>query len=147
MTARVAPHCCATSRPGSRQSAPKRRFTDRLPGAKADGMTEPRPRTRRTKAPPAEPAEPAATADAQPKPPPSKPAPSKTAPSKPEPTRPRAKAPTPQRPRRPRPKTSATASTSDRERAPGTRRIWISGATGFVGKAVVRVLRTRGDEV
>ena len=28
-----------------------------------------------------------------------------------------------------------------------TRRIWISGATGFVGKAVVRVLRTRGDEV
>src|SRR5437773_2812369 len=27
------------------------------------------------------------------------------------------------------------------------RRIWISGATGFVGKALVRVLRTRGDEV
>ena len=31
--------------------------------------------------------------------------------------------------------------------APRPRRIWISGATGFVGKAVVRVLRTRGDEV
>jgi nucleoside-diphosphate-sugar epimerase len=30
---------------------------------------------------------------------------------------------------------------------PGKRRIWISGASGFVGKAVVRVLRTRGDEV
>ena len=29
----------------------------------------------------------------------------------------------------------------------GPRRIWISGATGFVGKAIVRVLRTRGDEV
>ena len=27
------------------------------------------------------------------------------------------------------------------------RRIWLSGATGFVGKAVARVLRTRGDEV
>ena len=31
--------------------------------------------------------------------------------------------------------------------APRPRRIWISGATGFIGKAVVRVLRTRGDEV
>jgi nucleoside-diphosphate-sugar epimerase len=31
--------------------------------------------------------------------------------------------------------------------AAGARRIWISGATGFVGKAVVRVLRTRGDQV
>jgi nucleoside-diphosphate-sugar epimerase len=29
----------------------------------------------------------------------------------------------------------------------GARRIWISGATGFVGRAVVRVLRTRGDAV
>jgi nucleoside-diphosphate-sugar epimerase len=27
------------------------------------------------------------------------------------------------------------------------RRIWLSGATGFVGKGVARVLRTRGDEV
>ena len=30
---------------------------------------------------------------------------------------------------------------------PGTRRVWISGATGFVGMAVARVLRMRGDEV
>jgi dihydroflavonol-4-reductase len=29
----------------------------------------------------------------------------------------------------------------------GRRRIWLSGATGFIGKAVARVLRTRGDEV
>lgn len=31
--------------------------------------------------------------------------------------------------------------------ASGVRRIWISGATGFVGKAVARLLRMRGDEV
>lgn len=30
---------------------------------------------------------------------------------------------------------------------PGHRRIWLSGATGFVGTAVARLLRTRGDEV
>ena len=29
----------------------------------------------------------------------------------------------------------------------GRRRIWLSGATGFVGTAVARLLRTRGDEV
>jgi nucleoside-diphosphate-sugar epimerase len=29
----------------------------------------------------------------------------------------------------------------------GERRVWISGASGFVGKAIVRVLRTRGDQV
>ena len=30
---------------------------------------------------------------------------------------------------------------------PGSRRIWLSGATGFVGKAVARMLRMRGDVV
>jgi dihydroflavonol-4-reductase len=31
--------------------------------------------------------------------------------------------------------------------AVGRRRIWLSGATGFVGTAIARLLRTRGDEV
>jgi dihydroflavonol-4-reductase len=47
--------------------------------------------------------------------------------------------------------TSAEASPFEpAEAAPagtGRRRIWLSGATGFVGKGVARVLRTRGDEV
>src|SRR6185369_4436900 len=60
------------------------------------------------------------------------------------PTKPKPEA----KPRRPRPATAAPAAASEQTRdATGPRRIWISGATGFVGKAVVRVLRTRGDEV
>src|SRR5437867_4895594 len=53
--------------------------------------------------------------------------------------------------RKPAP-TTAPATTPKARRSPPkpekqTRRIWISGATGFVGRAVVRVLRTRGDKV
>ena len=40
-----------------------------------------------------------------------------------------------------------TAAATRAPRDPGPRRIWISGATGFVGTAVARVLRMRGDEV
>ena len=42
--------------------------------------------------------------------------------------------------------TEATATESAPDKA-GPRRIWLSGATGFVGKAVARLLRMRGDEV
>src|SRR5262245_54702097 len=94
-------------------------------------MTEPRPRTRRTK-----PAAPAPNGPvrgtSKPKPPPL-PKPATT------PKRPRARA-RPATPEAMAPVTAPSART-------GQRRIWISGATGFVGKAVVRVLRTRGDEV
>ena len=46
-----------------------------------------------------------------------------------------------------KPATRAVKQAPPASEAPRPRRIWISGATGFVGKAVVRVLRTRGDEV
>ena len=46
-----------------------------------------------------------------------------------------------------KPATRARKQAPPAAEAPRPRRIWISGATGFVGKAVVRVLRTRGDEV
>lgn len=50
--------------------------------------------------------------------------------------------------RRTPPADAATAAVQDRpESTPGHRRIWISGATGFVGSQVARVLRMRGDEV
>jgi dihydroflavonol-4-reductase len=67
-------------------------------------------------------------------------APARRAPSKPEPdvaiapADATAPAPTPTTTEAPKPK-------------PGQRRIWISGATGFVGTAVARLLRIRGDEV
>jgi dihydroflavonol-4-reductase len=96
-------------------------------------MTEPRPRTRRTKAPTTSPATPKPArrkTKTTPNPAAAKPVPAKS-PSATEPRRPRAKAAAPAEP----------------ARAPGTRRIWISGASGFIGKAVVRVLRARGDEV
>ena len=43
------------------------------------------------------------------------------------------------------PKAEATAKPA--APSPGPRRIWLSGASGFIGKQVARVLRTRGDEV
>ena len=58
------------------------------------------------------------------------------------------------RARRGYPKTTTTKAqkpapepVSERGGMDGARRVWLSGATGFVGKAVARVLRTRGDEV
>src|SRR6185503_6272567 len=101
-------------------------------------MTEPRPRPRRAKAPAPKPAtpKPATPKAATPKPA----APKRAVP----PTKPKPEA----KPRRPRRATAAPAAASEQTRdATGPRRIWISGATGFVGKAVVRVLRSRGDEV
>jgi dihydroflavonol-4-reductase len=93
-------------------------------------MTEPRPRTRRAK--PTEPeAAPAKPASAAPK---------------------RATTPRQAPPRKAaNPRAARVAKTDPAapvpERSSGPRRIWLSGATGFVGKAVVRVLRTRGDDV
>jgi dihydroflavonol-4-reductase len=88
-------------------------------------MTEPRPRTRRAR-------------PAEPVPAPAKPGSARAK----EPAKPRQAA----KPRSPRvAKSTPPAPVPDR--SPGPRRIWLSGATGFVGKAVVRVLRTRGDDV
>jgi hypothetical protein len=73
--------------------------------------------------------------------------------ARPRPTRARAAKPaTPRKPpaRRARSKPAPTQAAAAREapqQSGSTRRIWISGATGFVGKAVARVLRARGDSV
>src|SRR4051794_10700897 len=102
-------------------------------------MTEPRPRTRRAKAPASKPAP--KPAPAAPK---SNPAPETQA--APKAKRPAKRGASP-KPRRARAKTATPAPLPEPARAPGPRRIWISGATGFVGKAIVRLLRTRGDDV
>jgi dihydroflavonol-4-reductase len=64
-------------------------------------------------------------------------------------------APKPATPRKPRSRTKPTPVPSEvpadgpdeRPASEGPRRVWISGATGFVGMAVARLLRMRGDEV
>jgi len=81
-------------------------------------MTEPRPRARRAKAPAR-------------KPPTLKPANAK--PATPKARRPRAK--------------PTTSPAVEPALTSGPRRIWVSGANGFVGMQVARVLRMRGDEV
>ena len=103
-------------------------------------MTEPRPRPRRTG--------PAATA----KPATAKPATAKPPATKPSATKPPATKPNAASKPRPavkptQPRAAAKAAASAKATPPGPRRIWISGATGFVGEAIVRVLRTRGDAV
>jgi nucleoside-diphosphate-sugar epimerase len=108
-------------------------------------MTDQPPKARRPK-PPA-----AATTAATPAPKPATPTPrtkkagpaAKVAPKRAATTAPKVAAAA-KSPAAGKPSQSPTAAVSA---APGPRRIWISGATGFVGKAVVRVLRTRGDEV
>ena len=81
-------------------------------------------------------------------------APAPRAPSRPAATpRPRlarASAPVPAKAAKPpkaatTPKAEATAKPA--APSPGPRRIWLSGASGFIGKQVARVLRMRGDEV
>jgi len=102
-------------------------------------MTEPRSRTRRAK--PIEPA------PAPAKPSPAKPAPAKSAAARPAAAK-RPQTPKPRQAVKPRSPRAATKPLSTGSDVPsGPRRIWLSGATGFVGIAVARVLRTRGDEV
>lgn len=102
-------------------------------------MTEPRPRPPRIK--------PAATAKA----PPAKPPTAKAATAKAPTAKPPAKPKSTSKPRpavKPRQaRAAAKAAPLATAAPPGLRRIWISGANGFVGKAIVRVLRTRGDAV
>jgi len=100
----------------------------------------------------------ASTAPATPATPatPAKKAPTRRAPAKAKPsTPPKAKrvatpaeAATTDAPTTPGETTTTEAATTEATRAEaGRRRIWLSGATGFVGTAVARLLRTRGDEV
>ena len=91
--------------------------------------------TRRDKPTPKPPARPPATRTTTPKP-----KAARRAPAKPKPVAATTEAPT----------TEAATTQATPDGAPvesGRRRIWLSGATGFVGKAVARLLRTRGDEV
>jgi dihydroflavonol-4-reductase len=99
-----------------------------------------------------------ATAPAKPKPRALAKAPAKPAAAAKEPaTTPRPKPTTGPKLTIPKPKPAAKPASAARAKAvrpaeppveaSRRRRIWISGATGFVGKVVVRVLRTRGDEV
>ena len=98
-------------------------------------MTDPKPKPtpkrapRRSAAPPATPASPKATTSAK--------TPKTAAVAKPRAKQAAAR----------KPATRAARQAPSAPETPRPRRIWISGATGFVGKAVVRVLRTRGDEV
>jgi dihydroflavonol-4-reductase len=110
-------------------------------------VTEPRPKAARRLAPkgPAKPAKslapgpPSKASTATPRKPAAKPAP--TAKPKPE-----------ARPKRAAKPASGASAKAVKAGPPPVeaarpRRIWISGATGFVGKALVRALRARGDEV
>lgn len=47
----------------------------------------------------------------------------------------------------PAPRVAPEVEAAPPAKASSARRIWLSGATGFVGKAVARLLRMRGDEV
>jgi len=89
-------------------------------------MTEPRSRPRPARAP-----APATAKASAPKP----------ATAKPKPPKPKARGIA--KPRL----TPAPAPAAEPETKLGPRRIWVSGANGFIGTAVVRILRTRGDEV
>jgi len=127
-------------------------------------MTETRPRTRRAKAPtPATSTSPASKpATAKPKPAAPKPKPASAGLMSPAPK------PVPAKPKaataKPKPATAKSATPKARSGAKpgltqraapapepvtksGPRRIWVSGANGFIGTAIVRILRTRGNEV
>jgi dihydroflavonol-4-reductase len=115
-------------------------------------MTERRPPARRPKAPASKPdvAKPDGKAHA-PKPeskpeskpaPESAPAPAKRARAKSAPKTPARSAAKPRAPR-----SRATAVAAESPKPATARRIWLSGASGFVGRAVARLLRLRGDEV
>ena len=91
--------------------------------------------TRRDKPSPKPPEKPPATRTTTPKP-----KAARRAPAKPKPATPAIEAAT----------EGAATEAPTPEAAPaavGRRRIWLSGATGFVGKAVAQLLRSRGDEV
>lgn len=95
-----------------------------------------------------------ATKATPPTPTPAKPVPPTPTPAKPTPStaKPKpvaAKAPPKASAAKPPSKPAVPKSEAEAEASPeaGPRRIWLSGATGFVGKAVARLLRMRGDVV
>lgn len=92
---------------------------------------------------PSIPETPAAPARAKPKYPSTRATPAKSA-SKPATM---TKAPAKRALRKPKPMTAAPDAAPEAPGSAGSRRIWLSGATGFIGKGVARVLRMRGDEV
>lgn len=104
--------------------------------------------TRRDKPAPRPPAKPPAAArlTSMPKAAPISPTPSSTKkpPTKKPPTR---RAPATSKPTGAPTETLVSAPADIATAEPGSRRIWLSGATGFVGKAVARMLRMRGDVV
>lgn len=101
--------------------------------------------TRRDKPAPKPPAKPPASRTTTPKP-----KAARRAPAKPKPATPATEASQVKAAATEASVTEAAITQATPEAAPaqsGRRRIWLSGATGFVGKAVARVLRIRGDEV